>query len=408
MKIEPNEIEEIEDYVHNGFVFTNDCGKMSPQIARDIAKELGMNYTPSVVRFNLGGASGILLLSNYLTKRKIQLRSSQIRFESPNTWLEIIKVSKPNRVHLNKRAVMLLSSLGVESHVFQELVREDLAYWEKYNNDKQSAYHDLLVNHFSDGRLENFQQILNCKFLGRSDPFISNIVTSYQNYLSRGLKEDCRLYIRDGIKVFAAVDESGTLNPGEIFLQLTAPSGLAVHRRVVEGPCVVYRDSSCFPGDVRVLNAVNYSKLRHYTNVLIFSAIDMQDLPSLCSNDDSAEDNFTVIWDLRLLPMKTTSIPRNYKTAEAPKNLKKMTFKEASKFFTTYISRDTFRLLNRAYMAFSDRHKEGIFNGNCIYLSHQVCRALGRTHCHSFNSSCLSNISNYASRFCQNWYFRNY
>jgi hypothetical protein len=405
MKIQPNEIEEVEDYVRNGFVFTPDCGKMSPQIARDIAKELGLDYTPSVVRFNLCGASGILMLSNYLTKRKIHLRSSQIRFDSNNTWLDIIKVSKPNHVHLNRRAVTLLSSLGVKPCVFRELLEEDLAYWEKYKHDKQNAYHDLLNNHFSDGRLENFKQVLDCRFLERSDPFISNIVTSYQNYLLRGLKEDCRVYIRNGVKVFAVADETGTLNPGEIFLQLTAPSGLAAHRRVIEGPCVIYRDSSCFPGDVRVLNAMNYSKLRHYTNVLIFSASDMQDLPSLCSNDDPAEENFTVIWDLRLLPTKTTLIPRNYKIAVTPNNLKKITFREAAKFFTTYISKDTSSLLNRAYMAISDRHKEGIFNGDCIFLSQQLCRALGEKHCSLLLTNPFLKLS---SRFRHNWYLRYY
>jgi RNA-dependent RNA polymerase len=347
-------------------VFTPDCGKMSPQIARDIAKELGMDYTPSVIKFNLGGARGILMLSNYLTKRKIQLRSSQIRFDSMNTWLDVIKVSKPNRVHLNRRTVTLLSSLGVEPYVFQELFKENLAYWEECKHGKQITW------------LGDFQKILDCKFLERSDPFISNIVSSYHNYLLKGLKEDCRLHIHNGVKVFAVADETDTLNAGEIFLQLTAPSGLAAHRKVIEGPCVIYRDSSCFPADVRVLNAVNYSQLRHYTNVLIFSVIDIQDLPSLCSNDDPAEDNFTVIWDLRLLPTKITLIPRSYTTIVSPNNLKKITFREVSKFFTTYISRDTIQLLNSAYVAFSDRHTEGIFNGDCFYLSQQFCRALGK------------------------------
>jgi RNA-dependent RNA polymerase len=80
VEIKANEIEEIEDYDYNGYIFTNDCGKMSPAIARDIAKKLELDYTPSVVRFNLAGAKGILMISNFLTKRKIQLRASQIKF----------------------------------------------------------------------------------------------------------------------------------------------------------------------------------------------------------------------------------------------------------------------------------------------------------------------------------------
>ncbi|KAL9545155.1 hypothetical protein MBANPS3_007275 [Mucor bainieri] len=369
LEIQGQDIEEVEDYTYNEHVFTTECGKMSPQIARQVAQQLDLDYTPSVIKFNLNGARGILLLSNFLTKRRLQLRSSQIRFESTQLTLEVVKYAQPNKLYLDAKAMLLLTSLGVKKYIFHELLDENMDYCEKYPNV------DMMDVHYSKGRMDHFRQILDCKFQDKHDPFITNLVSSYQNHVLGYLKQ-YRLYIHQGVRVFAAMDETGVLQPGEVFLQITDPSGLAANRKVVEGPCVVYRDTSCFPGDVRVVAAINYAELRHYTNVLIFSALDRSDLPGLCSNDDPDEDNFNVIWDTRLLPTKCNVAARSYQTAMTPHQSKKISFREAAKFFTTYISRDVSRKLKDAFIATADRHKDGVFNGDCIYLSLQMSRAL--------------------------------
>lgn len=59
-----------------------------------------------------------------------------------------------------------------------------------------------------------------------------------------------------------------------------------------------------------------------------------------------------------------------------PNELSKISFKEMARFFTTYISKDRLNSLKKAYIAISDRHKEGILHGDCIYLSQQMSRAL--------------------------------
>ncbi|KAI8641842.1 RNA dependent RNA polymerase-domain-containing protein [Parasitella parasitica] len=369
LKIDAADIEQVEDHVHNGHVFTTDCGKMSAQIAREIAKHLDIAYTPSVIKFNLNGARGILMLSNFLSKRRIQLRSSQIRFESTQLWLEVVKYAKPNKLYLNERSITLLSSLGVNNYIFQELLEENLDCCEKYPNI------DMMDVHYSNRRMDHFRQILDCKFQDKHDPFITNLAASYQNHVLGYLREG-KLYIHQGVRVFAIMDETGVLQPGEIFLQITDPSGLAANRKVIEGPCVVYRESSCFPGDVRVMAAINYPQLRHYTNVLIFSATDKYDLPSICSNDDPDEDNFHITWDTRLLPEKRSEYARIYQTAMTPLQSKRISFREAAKFFTTYISKDKSRKLHEAFIAIADRHKDGVFNGDCIYLAQQISRAL--------------------------------
>lgn len=67
---------------------------------------------------------------------------------------------------------------------------------------------------------------------------------------------------------------------------------------------------------------------------------------------------------------------RSYQTAMTPRQSKKISFREAAKFFTTYISKDMSRKLYEAFIAIADRHRDGVFNGDCIYLSLQMSRAL--------------------------------
>ena len=86
----------------------------------------------------------------------------------------------------------------------------------------------------------------------------------------------------------------------------------------------------------------------------------------------------SVIWDTRLLPVRCNVATRSYQTAMTPHQSKKISFREAAKFFTTYISRDMSRKLYEAYIAIADRHNDGVFNGDCIYLSLQMSRALGK------------------------------
>lgn len=86
---------------------------------------------------------------------------------------------------------------------------------------------------------------------------------------------------------------------------------------------------------------------------------------------------YSVIWNTKLIPPKSNMPARNYTTSVTPKNLSKIAFKEIAKYFTTYISKDRLDFLKNAYVAISDRHKEGILHGDCIYLSQQLSRALG-------------------------------
>ncbi|CEJ04748.1 hypothetical protein RMCBS344292_18702 [Rhizopus microsporus] len=82
LEISKNEREKIDSYEQHGFIFAKECGRMSSAVACEIRRSLELKYTPSVIKLNLASGKSILMLSNYLSKRKVQLRSGQIHFNT--------------------------------------------------------------------------------------------------------------------------------------------------------------------------------------------------------------------------------------------------------------------------------------------------------------------------------------
>jgi hypothetical protein len=386
----------VDEYGNN---FTAECGKMSPQVAREIVSGLNLDYVPSVVQFNVCGFKGILMLSNYLSGRKIQLRTSQFKFDSKDLTLSISKYSRNCKVYLDWHTITILSSLGVRYHYFEDILQDEIQSYEKPSQKFSNAYAHIFDNqYFLRNEAHDFGHIIRYGSVSQKEPFISNFLTSLESKRLRELKEDCKIFVNKAARVFAVMDETGTLCRGEVFLQVIDGSSTGKsNRQVIEGQCVIFRESSCFPGDVRVLHAIDHPKLRHYTNVLVYSNNELCDLPSLCSNDERDDDNFTqvflepnrvpaanispppsVIWDRRLIPVSYNLAVRKYQSHESPDNLKKLAFTESAKFFTTYISKDISSLIKNAYIALADKAQNGIFTGSCNFLAKQICHAKGK------------------------------
>lgn len=72
---------EIEDIERNGYTFTDGIGNVSPELCLKIARHFGQNFS-SAFQFRLGGAKGMLQVDRNLTGNSVQLRKSQIKFES--------------------------------------------------------------------------------------------------------------------------------------------------------------------------------------------------------------------------------------------------------------------------------------------------------------------------------------
>jgi RNA-dependent RNA polymerase len=267
---------------------TRGCGKISPYFVRDIiANQLGLTYTPSVVEFHLAGTKGILHVSNYLKGRRIEIRDSQLYYNTDNFNFELVNYARPEKVYLSRHRILMLSSLGVGQTVFIRLLEDMMALIEK-------PYARSLINDYytSHGIFQDFDRMMSAKFLER-DPFISQLFTSYQHELIRNINQDARIHIPEGAKCYAIMDETETLESDEIFFQTMDEIEDPPTRRLIQGHVLIYGDSSCSPDDIRVFTATSCKKLQHLTNVIAFSSKQALGLPSLLSNDPKDGNHFT-------------------------------------------------------------------------------------------------------------------
>jgi RNA-dependent RNA polymerase len=73
---------------------------------------------------------------------------------------------------------------------------------------------------------------------------------------------------------------------------------------VILGAVIIYRNPCLDPGDLRIVQAVNRTELHEWTNVLLLPASKscQRSLSSECSGGDLDGDQFSIIWDDRLIP----------------------------------------------------------------------------------------------------------
>ncbi|KAI8972466.1 RNA dependent RNA polymerase-domain-containing protein [Pilobolus umbonatus] len=374
LKLKSNEIAEMDDVENFGHNFTQGTGKMSPEVARLIKAGIGLDYSPSVIEFNLAGATGVLVVSNFLRKRSVQLRTNQIDYYSANFDLRVTGYSQYKPAYLNRQSILLLANLGINNRIFDQRLEELIGHYEKSNLFKHGRYKTFIVDYLSGSLFKSFQALLDTQLLDRGDPFLQNIMKAYQNKLLRDMKEDGLLPIEQGARAYAVMDETGTLGQNEVFFQAMNTSDPLSTPHILNGACIIFRDHSCYPGDVRKLFAVDHPKLRHLKNVIVFSQHDYRDLPSACSNDNIKGANFTIIWDHDLVPARANLAYRTYTTAKPTATPNEITLTDVAKFFVNFISMDKTDAIENAYTTSID--SSGVNHGESLFLAEQKSRAL--------------------------------
>ena len=124
------------DIKRNGYTFTDGCGQISYSLATKISKEFGHNNTCSAFQIRIGGSKGILMVvpddlmkSNFIQVGDefveqdvlIRLRESQIKFQSNDLTLNVVRCATFSQGFLNRQLIILLSCIGVPDEVFMTL-----------------------------------------------------------------------------------------------------------------------------------------------------------------------------------------------------------------------------------------------------------------------------------------------
>ena len=386
------QLEEIPDIERGGYCFTDGVGKISPFLAQMIAQEHGLPGSttdyPSVFQFRLGGCKGVLAVDSSLKGKVVQIRPSQRKFEIPNQppVLDICRISQLSTAYLNMQLILVLSTLGVEDGIFLDKMDEMLKDLSTAMEDKQKAVELLQRNiDFNQMTIQLAQMIFD-GFMETQDPFMMSCLCLWRAWSIKYLKEKARIYVEQGAFVLGCVDETATLKghfndaPNtetspkdkaslpEIFLRIESPPASGKWT-VITGVCIIARNPSLHPGDVRVVHAVDKPELYHYRNCVVTPRTGDRDIPNMCSGGDLDGDDYLVIWDKNLLPEEWNYPAMNFEGATHTKSDGPVTVHDMTSFFVTYMKYDNLSRIAVAHRYWADARPDGVKDPKCLALA---------------------------------------
>ena len=368
-------IRPIPDINASGYCFTDGVGIVSDFLRQMIIEEMALDVfdEPSAFQFRMGGCKGVLAVWPQAKGLEVQVRQSQEKFKAAFNGLEIIKCANFATATLNRQTITILEFLGVPPRAFLDLLDQQLRLYEAAMTDNNAAIQ--LLTRFVD---ENQTSLVIAELLRAGfrttefqEPFVSNVLSLWRSWSLKLLKEKARIQVEKSAFVLGCVDETKTLRGHstasedsnskdvnqlpQIFLQLTDPNKYD-KPRIITGVCIVGRNPSLHPGDIRVVQAVDNQKLRHLKDVVVFPAIGDRPVPDMLSGGDLDGDDFFVIWEPTLIPKRWNYPPMDYEGLKPEELERDVNVNDLKHFFIRYLRNDTLPLIAISHLAYADRH----------------------------------------------------
>jgi RNA-dependent RNA polymerase len=379
------DIVKIPDIERNEYCFTDGVGKISAFLAQMITVEFNLRVStaPSAFQFRLGGCKGILVVSPDAKDKEVHIRKSQQKFTATYNGLEIIRWSRFSSANLNRQTITILSSLGVPDETFLGMLVHQLASYHSAMKDDALAQ-TLLSKYIDDNQMTiNIATMINNGFMAEREPFVLSLLHLWRSWSIKLLKEKAKIIVEDGAFLLGCVDETGSLRgytkpkvaPGEsfskddlpqIFVQVPTKDDPNKYN-VIEGICLVGRNPSLHPGDLRVVHAVNVPGLHHLRDVVVFPQAGERDVPSMCSGGDLDGDDFFVIWDKKLQPPEWNCEAMNYSAPEPKAQRAAVEVTDLMKFFVRFMKNDSLPTIAHAHLAQSDFLNDSVKDPKCKF-----------------------------------------
>jgi RNA-dependent RNA polymerase len=118
--------------------------------------------------------------------------------------------------------------------------------------------------------------------------------------------------------------------------------------------CIVGRNPSLHPGDIRVVEAVDCPALHGLKDVVVFPATGDRPVPNMLSGGDLDGDDFFIIWEPSLLPKIWNYPPMNYSAPKPIELERDVDVNDLRNFFVKYLKNDTLPLIATSHLALSD------------------------------------------------------
>jgi RNA-dependent RNA polymerase len=287
LSVSRHEVEDILDVevISDGipYCFSDGIGKISAELAQEVATKCGFkNYVPSAFQIRYGGYKGVVAVDP-TSSIKLSLRKSMCKYKSKNIKLDVLAWSKYQPCFLNRQIITLLSFLGVKDRVFEERQKETIDQLNAMLTDPLSAQ-EALEWMFPGESTKVLKEMLLCGYEPDAEPFLSMMLQTIRASKLMDLRFKSRIFIPNGRCMMGCLDETKTLKYGQVFVQISRTS--RQHRNnfshvfrtstsnpdnlIFEGKVVVAKNPCLYPGDVRVLKAVNVPALHHMVDCVVF------------------------------------------------------------------------------------------------------------------------------------------
>ncbi|KAI8647866.1 RNA dependent RNA polymerase-domain-containing protein [Parasitella parasitica] len=153
-----------------------------------------------------------------------------------------------------------------------------------------------------------------------SNAYVATRVTMVFRQIMQAITTKYKIEVPQSCTVTCVPDPTGTLEPGEIFLQLSSrrvDEKTGIRAGQILGDVLVTRNPCALKSDVQKVKAVDCTALRMYTDLAIFSIKGETSLASQLSGGDYDGDIVFCCWDERLVkPFKPKPVPPPCKRAE--------------------------------------------------------------------------------------------
>ncbi|KAJ7445328.1 RNA dependent RNA polymerase-domain-containing protein [Mycena latifolia] len=360
------DIEELGDVKHGTYTYTDGVGNCSQELATMCARALGSDQkAPSAVQIRMGGIKGVLSVHPHLEQNQVCIRPSMEKFTSPLRGLGVMKVARYAPAHLNRQAICIMSSLGMNTHALLAAFMAQIHHAQ--NLEKEVLTLDtsrLQAKHIYKNAFLPIAQMVKANL--NEQLLLRNVLRCIKCQLLRDLKYKARVLVHNGAFLMGIADEYDVLEEGQIYCAIT-PTG-ANSRQVITGQCTIFRSPCIHPGDARLVTAVDHPAFQEcpLTNVVVFSTKKAnRDLPSMLGGGDLDGDFYTVIYD-KQLQITREHPPMDY-TAVPPIKKDKVEIADICEFVVDFIKSDVLGIVASHHQAIADRF--GPEHRDCLELA---------------------------------------
>ncbi|KAG6382499.1 hypothetical protein SASPL_157835 [Salvia splendens] len=344
LSVTQNEVDKIPDVEvvrdETTYIFSDGIGKISVDFAQRVAIKCGLRSNiPSVFQIRYGGYKGVVAIDPN-SSVKMSLRPSMLKYQSDDTKLNVLGWSKYQPCFLNRQIITLLSTLGVADHVFEKKQSEAVAQLNDIIVDPFKALEALDLMSLGENTYI-LKEMLKCGYKPDEEPFLAMMLQTIRSSQLLDLRIKSRIFIRQGRNMMGCLDETGTLEYGQVFVKYSGSGQRRFYEEsvdeytstdrnyIVKGKVAVAKNPCLHPGDLRDLEAIDVPALHHMVNCIVF-------------------------------PQKGMShTPRSHE----------VTIEEVQEYFTNYILNESLGMIANAHIVFADKEPSMASSSPCLELA---------------------------------------